>query len=208
LDNNEVIPKTQQLKITKTTVNGKLVDVPWDGGYMEVQEFILEKSILPSYAKSRMSSESKHVRNKWQNLQMEIQSYAEQEGLPVDSLYQPKANPVINIKDFQYQITVPKTKVGGYLFLLQALQEERFGYTTCFVGYQRDDKGEYQGVEDDNKFRNIGDILVNLNGIDLKGKDPAQVYTFIDNTKKNRKKNFLYVALIDVVALDSNKVNL
>jgi hypothetical protein len=206
LDNNEQIDIMTQMKITRTLQDGHLVEFNWKGLYLTLGDFILEKSILPSYEKSRKSGESQRVSNLWKNLELDVQAVAQEHGMPTDVLtvgHKKKSDKdAIDVNNFMYYRIFTKTK-EGFMFLLQPLVKPVYGYTMCFRGYLNHEDGNIPDCEKKQKFKNEGDIFVSFDDVDLKGMPPSEIFTFLCELKKNKKKKKMKVMLIDIVALNA-----
>jgi hypothetical protein len=222
LDNNEQIDITTQLKITRIHQDGHLVDFHWKGFFLTLGDFILEKSILPSYERNRKSGESKRVSSLMQRLELDLQLVAQEHSMPTDFItvgIHKKADVIntkqrnievqedngkkgIDVTQFMYYRFLPKTR-EGFMFLLQPLAVPVYGYTMCFLGYTNHEDGSIPECQKKKKFKNEGDIFVSFDDVDMKGKPPSEIFSFLCFLKKNRKKRNLKVKLIDIVALNA-----
>jgi hypothetical protein len=85
-----------------------------------------------------------------------------------------------------YDVFLPMTP-DGFMFLLNPVSGGRNGgYTTSFHGYHRHPDGRLSVAEKKQVFRRIGDIVVAIDGVDVKGKSPAEVFRLLKNLKGTR----------------------
>jgi len=118
---------------------------------------------------------------------------------PTGSAKKEKTPPAISFSEGRnpfYDVHLPKT-TDGFMFLLNPVPNRRGGgYTTSFYGYHRHQDGSLSKAEENLVFRNIGDILISVNGKDLKGVPPGDVFSIIKGIKD--KQNSIQLRLTDV----------
>lgn len=97
-----------------------------------------------------------------------------------------------------YDVRLSKTP-EGFMFLLHPVPDRiGNGYTTSFYGYHRHRDGSLSEAEKNLVFKNIGDILISVNGEDLKGIPPGGVFSIIKGIKD--KRNSINLRLTDAGA--------
>lgn len=92
-----------------------------------------------------------------------------------------------------YDVCLPKTQ-DGFMYLLHSVEDHRLdGYTTAFFGYHRHHDGRLSQAETKRVFRNIGDVIVSVDGLNMKWKTFAEVCNL-----SKRAHNEINIRLIDI----------
>jgi general stress protein YciG len=118
---------------------------------------------------------------------------------------------------FQYTITVPKTKSGGFNFYLAPMAEPRFGYHLIYYGMGEENSAparkrkvaREKAVSDKMKsskqlFRNVGDVLLSIDSLSLHDRSSKYVFHLLSQYRESTRKKSVKLCLLDVVAFNDS----
>ena len=103
----------------------------------------------------------------------------------------------------EYLVVVPKT-ANGFMFLLKASPTGYNGYFTTFNGYTRHD-GRASDAENNRVFRNVGDIILAVDEVDMIGRSADEVFAYVSGKKRTKNVDRICLRLLDIKKADVKK---
>jgi len=97
----------------------------------------------------------------------------------------------------QYEAFIPITPHGLLIML-----KNKINGTVEFNGYAKKPDGSMGPAETDNLIRNLGDVVIEINGCTLKGLQFMNVLSLIRNFVKHDRRGFITFKLIDCIERD------